>query len=320
MKKYDELLEIWRNKSEAAIEAALPVDNESAYKTIVEAMRYSLLAGGKRLRPLLVYATADALFGEVADEQSNVIRLSIGTDNCKAPSPRSLDQLAAAIEMIHTYSLIHDDLPCMDDDDLRRGHPTNHIVYGEAMAVLSGDALLNEAYALLFDISLREGVPGVRCGAKVASLAGKDGMIGGQVIDIESEGKTVDLPLLQELQRLKTGALLSAPLVATALLCSCPISLVNRFEKLGNLLGRCFQIQDDLLDITSDSETLGKTAGKDARDRKVTYVTLLGETKAREYLNKLTADTAAQIEVMAAEGLNMSFFATLNQELTKRRR
>ncbi len=317
MKTYDNRMEEWKKRIEQALDTSLRSDDSIAYRTLIESMRYSLLAGGKRLRAILVYATADALLGEVFHPASGV-RLSRAAHHSTAPANRSLDQLAVAIEMIHTYSLVHDDLPCMDDDDLRRGKPTNHVVFGEATAVLSGDALLNEAYSLLFEICMREGKAGATCGAKVAALAGKDGMIGGQMIDIQSAGKTLSLPELQEMHELKTGALISASLVSSALLCGSAPEVVMSFERLGQLMGRSFQIQDDLLDVTSNSEVLGKTVGKDARDQKVTYVSLLGEAPTRDYLRQLSESIDRQIKTMVDNGLNMAFFSELNQALLVR--
>lgn len=318
MKTFEKQWADWKDRAEESLVNMLPEDTVSAYRKLTEAMRYSLLAGGKRLRPVLVYATADALLGEITGRGG--VRISEAARYSTAPSERSLDQLAVAIEMIHTYSLIHDDLPCMDNDDLRRGKPTNHVVFGEGVAVLAGDALLNTAYSLLFEINLREGKAGAHCGAKVAALAGKDGMIGGQIIDIESQGNNLTLPELQQMHSLKTGALLSAPLTATALLCDSSPDLVTDFERLGQLLGQAYQIQDDLLDVTADSALFGKTLGKDARDKKVTYVSLLGIEATRDYLLQLSEIIDHHIGKMAAAGMNMLFFKELNGMLMKRRK
>lgn len=218
-----------------------------------EAMTYSLLGGGKRIRPLLVLASAE--LAGLAEE--------------------TVLPMAMALEMIHTYSLIHDDLPAMDDDDLRRGRPTSHKVFGEALAILAGDALLNEAMLLL--MKTYGGSPrGAAAMTKIAEAAGKDGMIGGQVLDIESENHDIDLETLELMHRGKTGALIIAALSAPFYLAGRSQAEVALMESLGKDLGVLFQIQDDILDVSSDSATMGKTVGKDARDHKSTYVSLLG--------------------------------------------
>lgn len=224
-----------------------------------EAMSYSLLGGGKRIRPLMLLASAEA---------------------CGLPDQEVLD-MACALEMIHTYSLIHDDLPAMDNDDLRRGKPTSHRQFGEAMAILAGDALLNEAMLLLME---RYG--GTSAGADaiagIARASGKDGMIGGQVLDIESEGKEIDLDTLKEMHSNKTGALIRAALTSPWRLAGKSESEIRKMEELGTDIGVMFQIQDDVLDVESDAQTMGKTVGKDARDHKSTYVSILGLEASKE--------------------------------------
>lgn len=301
-------MEAWRQRTESALERCLPPETAVLHGRLTEAMRYSLLAGGKRLRPVLAYATADALLnGRGAAYEAE-------------PAPAALDNFAVALEMIHTYSLVHDDLPCMDNDDLRRGRPTSHKAFGEGVAVLAGDALLNRAFELLFDVAESEGARGVRAGRRVAALAGRDGMIGGQMIDIDhgTGARVLDEPGLVQLQAMKTGALLSCPLSGTALLFGAAPELVDQMARFGALLGRAFQIQDDLLDVTANPEALGKTVGKDARDGKVTFVTLLGETGARQRLAAVTDELAAHGDVLDAGGVSTAFLRALIDYLNRR--
>lgn len=251
------------------IEAALRFQTEAftCPAALQEAMAYSLLAGGKRFRPLLVLGAAE--------------RCGLSQDEVMP--------MALAMEMIHTYSLIHDDLPAMDNDDLRRGKPTSHKVFGEALAILAGDALLNEALLLL--MSAYGGTPnGARAMVELARSAGKDGMIAGQVLDIQSEGQVIDLPALEEMHRNKTGAIITSSVTAPCLLAGCSKTEVEAMRSLGHKLGLMFQIQDDILDVESNQETLGKSVGKDARDEKSTYVSLLGLEQAKIRLEELRRD------------------------------
>lgn len=225
-------------------------DCESKLK---EAMAYSLLGGGKRIRPLLVLASA-----QLAGLDESVVL-----------------PMAAALEMIHTYSLIHDDLPAMDNDDLRRGQPTSHKMFGEALAILAGDALLNEAMLLL--MKTYGGTPaGAKAMINIAQASGKDGMIGGQVLDMRSENEQIDLATLKQMHLGKTGALIEASLTAPFYLAGKSKEAIQQMAAIGQDLGIMFQIQDDILDVQSDTATMGKTTGKDARDHKATYVSLLG--------------------------------------------
>ena len=227
-----------------------------------ESMRYSLLAGGKRIRPILCLASCS---------------LAGGDPNLAVPT-------AVAIEMIHTMSLIHDDLPAMDNDDLRRGRPTNHKVYGDAIAILAGDALLTRAFEM---VSLRSsGVSSERLLNVVGELslvAGAPGLVGGQVVDLECEGKEVDLETLEYIHLHKTGALLKACVRTGAMIAGADIKMLDALTKYAKGIGLAFQIIDDILDVTSNSEVLGKTAGKDLLADKTTYPKLLGleESKRR---------------------------------------
>ncbi len=278
---------------QAAVDAALPdylpEQAELADGKVVEAARYSLLGGGKRIRPVLLLATAEML----------------GVNRSVALP------FAVALEMIHTYSLIHDDLPCMDDDDLRRGRPTCHKVYSEALAVLAGDALLNRAYEILLD-AIRPEIPGsVEAARRIASAAGSRGMIGGQSLDLAAAGQTITLPELRILHQLKTGALLKAPVLAAAALAGVDQEMTELLTEYAVALGLAFQIQDDILDTTSDAGTLGKTVGKDARDKKPTYVSLLGTSSAKVHLDDSISLAASTLHAMHLAGLKTHFLEGL---------
>jgi geranylgeranyl diphosphate synthase, type II len=234
------------------------------------AMRYSLLGGGKRLRPVLVLTAGEA-FGCDADD---------------------LMPAACAIEMIHTYSLIHDDLPAMDNDDLRRGRPTCHKQFGEAMAILAGDALLTQAFRVLAaEAPLADTARQVRVIREIATAAGTvDGLIGGQVADIESEGKQVDGSMVEYIHRSKTGAMIRASVVTGGIIAGASDADVETLGGFGERIGLAFQIADDVLDVTSTSEQLGKTAGKDQAAHKATYPAVHGiaasETKAAQLVEE----------------------------------
>ncbi|MFB0917642.1 MAG: polyprenyl synthetase family protein [Clostridiaceae bacterium] len=244
-----------------------------------DSMRYSLLANGKRLRPLMVLISAE---------------LS-GMDSS------SVLDMACAMEMIHTYSLIHDDLPAMDDDDLRRGKPTNHVVFGEAMAILAGDALLNEAHRLLID-KYSGTINGRNAVLDISEAAGKDGMINGQVLDILSEGKNIDMEVLKKIHKNKTGALIRASLTSPFYLAGKSGEEIKPMKNIGENMGLLFQIQDDILDATSDAKTLGKTPGKDERDNKVTYVSLIGLTRSKDLVESIYDDIVSTINNHFGEG------------------
>ncbi|WP_341479078.1 polyprenyl synthetase family protein [Heliobacterium chlorum] len=238
--------------------------SEETYPAVIhKAMRYSIFAGGKRLRPILVLAGCRA----------------VGGDEEKVLSA------ACALEMIHTYSLIHDDLPAMDDDDLRRGMPTNHKVFGEATAVLAGDALLTRAFGLVAEEALREGHEPARVLQVIAELAeasGTMGMIGGQVVDMESENRQIDLSTMEYIHRHKTGALIRSSLRIGAILGGGTDEEIRALSEYGDYLGLAFQITDDLLDIQGDQEKIGKPVGSDEKNNKATYPSLLGIEKAQE--------------------------------------
>lgn len=245
-------------------------------KTIVDAMSYSVLAGGKRLRPMLMEAAYQMFDGTGQD----------------------IDSFMAAIEMIHTYSLVHDDLPAMDNDMYRRGKKTTHAVYGEAMGILAGDALLNYAFETVVDALVRcnGDMRMIRAYAVLSRKAGIYGMIGGQVVDVESEkkGQKVDQNCLDFIYRLKTGALIEASLMIGAILAGASDEEVALMEAAGTKLGLAFQIQDDILDVTSSLEVLGKPIGSDERNEKATYVAFEGLEKAKTEVERLSKE-AVQI-------------------------
>ena len=279
--KYDNYLK----SIETNLENLLAEGSYSMQDKVYSAARYSLLAGGKRLRPVLLLSVAETLS---ADFSSAV-------------------KLACAIEMIHTYSLIHDDLPCMDNDDLRRGKPTCHKAFGEAVAVLAGDALLNRAYELVLDAVSPELPGSFEAGQTLAAAAGLRGMIAGQSMDIEAESTTLNLILLAELHKKKTGALINASLLAAARLANANSNTIRMLSGYSDAIGLAFQIQDDILDVTADQQLLGKSTGKDERDHKSTYVTLLGLAGAQKKLQETDNDARKFLSQLGAAGYDVSF-------------
>ena len=260
------LFAAWRQRADLALASALP-DAATEPRRLHAAMRHAVLLGGKRMRPLLVYATGTAL----------------GAD------PATLDEAAAAVELVHAYSLVHDDLPSMDDDALRRGQPTVHIAFDEATAILAGDALQSLAFETLarapFDGDVR-----VAMLAELARASGAAGMCGGQALDIDATGRAdaVDIAALQRLHALKTGALLRASVRLGALAAGADTATRTRLDAFADALGLAFQVRDDLLDVEGDSATLGKTAGKDAAQAKATFPALIGVEASRARLSGLS--------------------------------
>jgi geranylgeranyl diphosphate synthase, type II len=252
------------------VETALDAAVRPGYPdTIYAAMRYSLLAGGKRLRPILCLASCEAIGGN--------IELAMPT--------------ACALEMIHTMSLIHDDLPAMDDDDYRRGKLTNHKVYGEDIAILAGDGLL--AYAFEYIATQTQGVSADRVLKAIAHLAravGADGLVGGQVVDLESEGKDISVETLTYIHNHKTGALLEACVICGAVLAGATEAEIAKLSQFAQKIGLAFQIIDDILDITATQAELGKTAGKDLQAQKATYPKLWGLEESKRQADKLVAE------------------------------
>ncbi len=260
-----------RARTEAALLRWLPA-GELGSGRLLEAMRYSAAGGGKRLRALLTYAAAEAMGAGVS----------------------LADHSAAAVEMIHAYSLIHDDLPCMDDDALRRGKPTNHVVFGEATAMLAGDALQPLAFAVLLAAPASNAgiVAACRC---LAEASGAFGMAGGQAIDLANVGQRMTQAALEEMHAMKTGAMFEASVVLPALLTGEDDATVAALTAYAQKIGLCFQVVDDVLDATADSATLGKTAGKDAANDKPTFVSLMGIDAARAYAEQLTHQAIAAL-------------------------
>jgi len=250
-----------------ALERWMPGE-EVLPRSLHQAMRYSVFAGGKRLRPILMIAACESLGGHAGQ----------------------VLHAACAMEMIHTYSLIHDDLPAMDDDDFRRGRPTNHKVYGEATAILAGDALLTEAFRILADAEANRSVPPatvIKVIELVARYAGSQGMVGGQVVDMESEGKEIDFPTLEYIHTHKTGGLILASVQVGALLGGANDSQVAAIKRFGGAAGLAFQIADDILDIVGDQQHLGKNVGSDQARGKATYPAQLGLDEARQRADEL---------------------------------
>ena len=241
---------------------------EGYQKVIMEAMEYSLMAGGKRLRPMLMQETC-RLFGE---------------------EPETLKPFMAALEMIHTYSLVHDDLPAMDNDDYRRGRKTTHVVYGEAMGILAGDALLNFAFETACKGLMAEpGNPNVAKAMQIlAQKAGIYGMLGGQVVDVEFEGLPLEREKLDFIYDLKTGALIESSMLIGAVLAGADEEVQNVILQVAGDIGLAFQIQDDILDVTSDIETLGKPIGSDEKNHKTTYVTIRGLEQAQKDVEEIS--------------------------------
>jgi farnesyl diphosphate synthase len=263
---------------EACADAELP-PSERIPQRLHEAIRYAALGGGKRVRPLLVY----------------------GAGECGRPAPASpaLDSAALAVEFVHVYSLIHDDLPCMDDDVLRRGRPTVHVAFNEATAMLAGDALQAEAFRVLADAPASSDVRAALM-RELAYAIGTDGMCGGQAIDLDSTGRSLKLAELETMHRKKTGALLLASVRMGALVAGVDAPTLAALDRYGRSIGLAFQIVDDVLDVEGTSEVLGKTAGKDAQKNKPTYVSVLGLTPARERAERLRRDAIAALDEVDA--------------------
>lgn len=268
--------------------------DKGAYnKKIYEAMEYSLNVGGKRIRPLLLLATYmmyDSTYKKVLP-------------------------VCSALEMIHTYSLIHDDLPCMDNDDLRRGQPTNHKVFGEGIAVLAGDGLLNEAMNVLFHFSLQGRQNELTASALLSEAAGPEGMIGGQIVDLLSENKKISTDELYYMHEKKTGALIKAAILAGAILGGSPAEELGKLEQFGEKLGLAFQIKDDILDIIGDTKILGKNTGSDLANEKTTFISAFGIEKCNEMCAKLTEDC---LEILQGFTRNTEMLKDITKMLLQR--
>ncbi|MDY5180325.1 polyprenyl synthetase family protein [Butyribacter sp.] len=272
--------------------------NPSFQKTIYDAMEYSVMAGGKRLRPMMMYQ-AYKMFG--------------GEDK------ELIEPFMAAIEMIHTYSLVHDDLPAMDNDTYRRGRKTTHVVYGEDMGILAGDALLNFAYetAIKGASATKAAKNAINALAILSKKAGIMGMVGGQVVDVELTGKKLDEERLDFIFKLKTGALLEASLMVGAALAGADEKYIELMEQAGLNIGMAFQIQDDILDVTSTTEELGKPVHSDEKNDKTTYVSLYGLEKSHDDVEKYSKKALSIMEELPYEN---QFLCTLIEKLINRRK
>ncbi|MCF8146332.1 MAG: polyprenyl synthetase family protein [Deltaproteobacteria bacterium] len=260
---------------DAALQDYFP-ESEGLTFDLIQAMRYSLFAGGKRLRPILCMAGAEAVGG----------------------SGRDILPVACALELIHTYSLIHDDLPVMDDDDLRRGKPTNHKVFGEPMALLAGDGLLTEAFSFMTSPEMSDRIPPrtlIQAIRMIARAAGHQGMVGGQAVDIQWEGRPADLAVVNFMHSHKTGALITASVASGAILAGADGPRLEAVISYGEKIGLAFQISDDILDIEGDSETMGKQAGADAQKGKMTYPAVLGLDQSKFIQGELVQGAIDQL-------------------------
>lgn len=271
---------------------------EGYQKLIMEAMEYNLMAGGKRLRPMMMQETYKMFGG----------------------NSKIIEPFMAALEMIHTYSLVHDDLPSMDNDDYRRGRKTTHIVYGEGMAVLTGDALLNYAFETAgkaFDMEPEQSYLIGKAMQILGKKAGIYGMIGGQVVDVESAGAQIDHQVIRFIYELKTCALIEAAMMIGAVLAGAFDEEVAKVENIARKVGMAFQIQDDILDITSTNEVLGKPVHSDEKNEKTTYVTLAGYEKAKEEVERLSIEAILELENLHKQN---SYLMCLIEKLIHRER
>lgn len=269
-------------------------NNKGSYnKIIYDSASYSLNIGGKRIRPMLMLLTY----------------------NMYKKNWREILEFSSAIEMIHTYSLIHDDLPCMDNDDLRRGKPTNHKVYGENIAVLAGDALLNEAMNLMMKCAIRDGEKVLIASQKIAEASGADGMIGGQIVDIINEGKKISEEELKYMHMNKTGELIKVSIVAGAILGEAPKEDIIKLERFGKNLGLAFQIKDDILDVIGNTEKLGKNVLSDEESNKTNFITMHGLDYCIKECERLTRES---IEILESLSVNTDDLKILTTKLLDR--
>jgi geranylgeranyl diphosphate synthase type II len=282
-----------RQTADEALERLLPPGTQYP-PSIHRAMRHSVFAGGKRLRPILCMEAARMVYLAPPDAKT----VSAGEPD--GALPPGVVELGAAIEMLHTYSLIHDDLPALDNDDLRRGLPTCHVAFGEATAILAGDALQTYAYEVLARLQCSPEAR-VRIIEEIAHATGTiDGMIGGQVLDLEAEHTKPDAKTLEYIHRSKTGALITACLICGCIYAEATATELQRVREFGRAAGLAFQIADDILDVTQTSEQLGKTAGKDLTEEKVTYPSLYGLEKSVLMANRLIAQACAALDSFGA--------------------
>jgi geranylgeranyl diphosphate synthase, type II len=280
-------LEEGRVAADRALERLIPAESQHPV-SIHKAMRHSVFAGGKRLRPILCREAARMIDGKL---------------------PEGVDELGAALEMLHTYSLIHDDLPALDNDDLRRGRPTCHVAFGEATAILAGDALQTQAYEVLARLQCPAEAR-VRIIEEIAHGTGTiDGMIGGQVVDLEAEHSKPDLPTLEYIHRAKTAALITSSLVSGGIYGGGEAEEIKCLRSFGQQVGLAFQIVDDVLDVTQTSEQLGKTAGKDTAAEKTTYPALFGIDESVKKADALVASAFSQLAAFGERGATLKEIA-----------
>ncbi len=273
--------------ADRALERLIPAETQHP-ASIHKAMRHSVFAGGKRLRPILCREAGRMIDGKLPD---------------------GIDELGAALEMLHTYSLIHDDLPALDNDDLRRGRPTCHVVFGEATAILAGDALQTQAYEVLARLQCPAEAR-VRIIEEIAHGTGTiDGMIGGQVVDLEAEHSKPDLPTLEYIHRAKTAALITASLVSGGMYAGGEAVEIKCLRSFGQQVGLAFQIVDDVLDVTQTSEQLGKTAGKDTAAEKTTYPALFGIEESVKKADALVASAFTQLDAFGERAATLKEIA-----------
>lgn len=268
-----------RDHFEVVAQKTLPVA-EGSLGQLAEAMRYAVLDGGKRVRALLVYASGALTMAH----------------------PAALDAAALAIEYVHGYSLVHDDMPCMDNDVLRRGKPTAHVKFGESLAMLAGDALQPEAFKVIAQSNMDEGQKAALM-TELALASGFNGMCGGQAIDLLSVGKSIDLETLRQMHGMKTGALIRAS-VRMGVLCGQSVlaqAVIDKLDRYACALGLAFQVVDDILDVTADSATLGKTAGKDEAEDKPTYVSLMGLEPSRKLARECYDEALSVLDAIESE-------------------
>lgn len=288
LKEYAEIIN-------AYLEKALP-QCDFGEAVVHEAMNYSLSIGGKRIRPVLVLEFCRVCGGNIEDALC----------------------LAAALEMVHTYSLIHDDLPCMDNDDMRRGMPSCHIKYGYEYALLAGDGLLTQAFGVIADSEFAKKNPAlaIKAVAALSSLAGANGMIGGQVIDLKNENRKAGLETISKMDELKTGALIKCAALFGCIAAGADEEKIKAATEYATKIGQAFQIVDDILDVTGDEKNLGKPIGSDKESGKSTYYTLLGLEKAQEYADRLTDEATRALEIFGKES---EFLKELAFMLAKRK-
>ena len=279
----------WTETVNNALEKYI-ISRDTPESSIYKAMKYSLSAGGKRLRPVLALSVCEMLGGDEND----------------------ILPYACAIEMIHTYSLIHDDLPAMDNDDFRRGKPTNHKVFGEAMAILAGDALLNQAFEVMlqFTASRKDRLAErIKAMDIIARSSGTAGMIGGQAVDLQSEGRKISGDTLEYMHKCKTGALLKAPVLAAAALCGAGREETDRLDEYAGKIGLAFQIKDDIMDVEGSLENMGKSSGSDEAKDKATFITLYGIEKSKDMLRNTVNSAVEAIKPFGTKAFFLSELA-----------